>query len=302
MRTDAQSQPLTTEVRTRQVDDVSVTVLSTSKADVGNGEWGFSALVEAGDERILFDGGNGATTVLDNAAAAGIDLSTVTSVVISHHHDDHVGGLLALREATKSTNPEAFRTLHVARGMFEPRRFGKKRYEVNDMIRERAAFETSGGRVVIHDRAEPIAPGVWVTGPVPRLSQERNYSGARKVLRDGEWVADPLPESQALVIRHGNGLLVLTGCGHAGIVNIVDHARSTIAEAPVQVLGGFHLHRASPEHVEWTTEQLRASAVTEFWGAHCTGTRAIERARAIFGPERAGEVGVGWRWVAPSDG
>lgn len=277
---------------------VSVTILSTSNATVGEGEWGFSALVRAGSERILFDAGAGSSTVLRNAEAIGLDLSSVTTVVLSHHHDDHVGGLLTLRESLRAKNPAAMSTVHVARGMFEPRRFGKKTHEVNDMIGYRSAFEESGGRFVVHDQPESIAPGVWVTGPVPRSSIERNYSGARRVLRNDQWTADPLPESQGLVVRDDRGLLVITGCGHAGITNIVDVARTSVGDAPVRVFGGFHLYRAKDHHIDWTIDRLVDQGVTDFFAAHCTGERAIAKAEAVFGRPHAMEVAVGWRWSA----
>src|SRR5882724_7493560 len=80
-----------------QVKSLHITILSTMLADRGVGEWGFAALVEADGRRLLFDAGYRPETVLENARELGIDLSTVTDVVLSHHHGDHTGGLVTLR-------------------------------------------------------------------------------------------------------------------------------------------------------------------------------------------------------------
>lgn len=273
---------------------VDVTILSTSKAGIGEGEWGFSALVEVDGMRILFDTGAKRETVLHNAKAARVDLGGVSSVVLSHHHDDHVGGLMRLRNSVASTAPDALKTVHVARGMFESRHVGGKRREVNEMLELRQAFEASGGVVLVHDEPSQIAPGVWVTGPVPRLHPEHNWGGARQVRGPTGWVEDQLHESQALVIDTEAGLLVVSGCGHAGIVNIATHARNTIREAPIHALGGFHLHRADSEHLAWTMEQLRALGLESFYGAHCTGKAAVREAAKHLPADQVAEVAVGW--------
>lgn len=278
---------------------VDVTVLSTSKAGIGEGEWGFSALVEVDGKRILFDTGAKRETVLRNAKAAGIDLRTVTQIVLSHHHDDHVGGLLRLRDSVAKSSPEALKTVHVARGMFESRHVGGKPREVNALIRARAAFEESGGVFVVHHEPSQIAPGVWVTGPVPRVHPEHNWGGSRQVPGPDGWVADELHESQALVIDTEDGLLVISGCGHAGIVNIATHARQRIREAPVHALGGFHLHRASPQHLSWTMDQLDALGLSSFYGAHCTGSAAVREAAKHLPKKRVAEVAVGWTLHLP---
>src|SRR6186997_3475488 len=91
----------------QQAKNVKITILSTMLADQGVGEWGFSALVEADGHRILFDTGNRPETVLQNARDLKIDLSTVTDVVLSHHHGDHTGGLLELRQELARKSPAA---------------------------------------------------------------------------------------------------------------------------------------------------------------------------------------------------
>lgn len=292
--------PASTAASDHQVHALTITVLSTTKAPVGEGEWGFAALVEADGQRILFDTGAKPHTVRHNAEALGLALHSIPTVVLSHHHGDHVGGLLALRRAVSERAPEALATVHVAEGMWAPRRRGTKPREINDMLAIRPAFEATGGTFVTHAAPAELAPGVWVTGPVPRVHPERNWSGSRRLQAADGWGEDTLPESQALVIDTPEGLVVLSGCGHAGIVNIVTHARQRIRAAPVRAaMGGFHLKDASAEHLAWTGERLREVELREFLGAHCTGAAAVRRFGAeVVPPEgRAAELGVGGRFT-----
>jgi 7,8-dihydropterin-6-yl-methyl-4-(beta-D-ribofuranosyl)aminobenzene 5'-phosphate synthase len=285
-----------------RVKALQITVLSTTLAPVGEGEWGFSALVEADGQRILFDTGLEPDTVLHNTKTLGIELDAIPSVVLTHHHYDHVGGLMTLRRAVAERAPTALATVHVGAGMFSPRRRGEQTRELNDMIAMRPAFEATGGTFVVHDGPGEIAPGVWVTGPVPRVHRERNWSGGRRIEGPDGWVEDTLPEGQELVVDTDEGLVVLSGCGHAGIVNIVTHARARIREAPLRAaVGGFHLMDATPAHLEWTGTQLRAVGVQELLGAHCTGRDAIQHfgAHVVAEGGRAVELGVGESFSLP---
>lgn len=98
-----------------RVRSLKITLLSTMLADGRElGEWGFAALVEVDGRRILFDTGTHPDLVLNNARSLGIDLTSISDVVLSHHHPDHVGGLLTLREAVRSKTPAALARVHVA--------------------------------------------------------------------------------------------------------------------------------------------------------------------------------------------
>ena len=117
-----------------RVKSLKITILSTMLADQGVGEWGFSALVEADGHRILFDTGNRPETVLQNARDLKIDLSTITDVVLSHHHGDHTGGLLVLRQELARNSPNALSRIHVAPGIFLSRRHPGSEHEANPII------------------------------------------------------------------------------------------------------------------------------------------------------------------------
>src|SRR5256885_9643369 len=141
----------------------------------GIGEWGFAALLEVDGRRLLIDTGARPETVLRNAQELGLDLSTVTDVVLTHNHSDHVGGLVTLRRELAKRNPAALARAHVAPGIFQSR-LTPDGHEANGLLPLRAEYEASGGPVGQHSRPTEIMPGGWFTRPVPRPYQERNLS------------------------------------------------------------------------------------------------------------------------------
>ena len=283
-----------------KVSSLEVRLLSTMlTADEGYGEWGFAALVVADGHRILFDTGAHPDTVLRNARELHIDLSDVPDVILSHHHLDHTAGLVTLRQEYAKSNPAAVSRAHVARGIFVSRTAGDGR-EVNSMIAAKAAYEAAGGSFIVYDQARELFPGVWLTGPVPRKYPERNWSGKTTLrLGGGKTAEDNLPEDQSLVIDTAKGLVLISGCGHAGIINTLDYARATIRPAPIYAaLGGFHLFEASDETLAWTAARLKEFGLRNLLGAHCTGIEAVYRLRQLTGLDRktaaVGAVGGGF--------
>jgi len=260
-------------------------------ADRGIGEWGFAALIEADGHRILFDTGARPDTVLQNATELGVDLHNVEEVILSHNHGDHTGGLLALRRTLAKQAPNALSRTHVGRGIFWGRR-PNPRWQA--MPEVKLAYAGLGGNFVEHDKPAEIHPGVWVTGPVPRIHPERNWgmgSQVGQVESPAGPVEDNIPESMSLVINTPQGLVVISGCGHAGIVNTLEYARKTVRQAPIHAaVGGFHLLSASDSHLKWTATKLSGVELRNFVGAHCTGIDAVYQLRALMGLSRAEAV------------
>ncbi len=274
-----------------QVHALKVTLLSTMLVgDVtGIGEWGFSALVQADGHRVLLDTGAHPDTVLQNAQDLKIDLSDVQDVILTHNHWDHVGGLLNLRKEMMKKNPSALSRVHVGRGIFYSR--PSDQGEANKMIAIKKEYEATGGKFIEHDAVSEIFPGAWLTGPVPRLSSEHNYASSGKVLTPGGLVPDTVPEDQSLVLNTPQGLVVITGCGHAGIINILTFAREQFPDEPVQaVIGGLHLYSASDHQLDWTADKMREFKVANVIGAHCTGIEAVYHIRERLGLPRGSAV------------
>lgn len=296
----AAAAPAADSTERHQVEQLKITILSTMLAEEGIGEWGFAALVEADGHRILFDTGRFPDTVLRNAELMGIDLAGVDELVLSHNHSDHTGGLVSMREAMMAKNPDALSRVHVARGIFWER-LGRPDSYVQ-METRRQQYVALGGTVIEHDSATEIHPGIWLTGPVPRVHPERNWgsgegSASRPVLSPDGPVEDNIPESMSMVIDTEKGLVVVSGCGHAGIINTLEYAQKSVRAAPVHAaIGGFHLASASDATLDWTAGKLVDIGVENFVGAHCTGLEPVYRFRQLvdLGREQAvvGAVGA----------
>ena len=269
---------------------VKVTVLSTMLAGDprgGIGEWGFAALLEVDGRKLLIDTGARPETVLRNVEELGIDLSDVTDLVITHNHGDHTAGLVTLRRAVAKRNPRALTRAHVARGIFQPRP-GPGGRDGNGLLPFKAEYEALGGTFVEHAGPIELTPAVWFTGPVPRPHPERNWSAPGRVQSPAGVVEDTIPEDASIVVDTPGGLVLVSGCGHAGIINTMEHARKVVRAAPfVAAIGGFHLFAASDATLDWTASKLREFGLQHFLGAHCTGIEAVYRLRGLVGLTRA---------------
>jgi len=270
-----------------QVRSLRVQLLSTMlTSDEGIGEWGFSAVVEADGHRILFDTGARPDTVLKNAKELGVELGNITDVVLSHNHSDHTGGLMTLRRAMLEKSPAALSKAYVGKGIFAARRSGQGK-PLEFMVTTKREYEASGGKFVEYDRPVELWNGIWLTGPVPRKYPERNWSGQTQIETPEGWKEDTIPEDMSLVVNTAQGLVVVSGCGHSGIINTLEYARSTVRNAPIHAaIGGFHLYQLDDEKLQWTAAKLREFGLGNFLGAHCTGIEAVYRIRELTGLDR----------------
>lgn len=224
---------------------------------------------------------------MENAKSLGVNLSDVEDVVISHNHADHTGGLLTLRRELMKKNPRAVSRVHVSANIFLPR-LKDDGSDDNGLTPLQSEYERLGGHFILHEGAAELAPGVWFTGPVPRKYPETNWSPKGLKLRTAAGdVTDNVPDDAALVFSSPEGLVVLTGCGHAGIINIAEYAQTIAGSAPVfAVIGGLHLFAKSDQVVDWTGAQLRRLGVRYLLAGHCTGIEATWRLRAALGLSR----------------
>lgn len=256
------------------------------RAEVFDGpvaEHGFSALVEVeladgAVHRLLFDTGVSPGGMVANMRRLGVAPDSVEAVVCSHGHFDHTTGLDGLSRALGGRahlpvllHPEFWSRRRIALP-------GRDPWELPTT--SRGALEGIGFEIV--ERPEPsflFGGSVLITGEVARSTDFERGFAVHEALRNGGWEPDPLIlDDQALVVHvAGRGLLVLTGCGHAGIVNIVRYARAlTGVEQVHAVVGGFHLTGALFEPIIGATvEALGELAPDVLLPGHCTGWRAM---------------------------
>jgi 7,8-dihydropterin-6-yl-methyl-4-(beta-D-ribofuranosyl)aminobenzene 5'-phosphate synthase len=275
--------------KAHSVHALKITVLVTNLSGdphEGDGEWGYSALVEVDGRKILYDTGSSADMVLRNARALKIDLSDVEDVILSHNHYDHVGGLMALRRELSKINPRAMSRVHVGAGVFEPR-LSVSGEDQNGLRLIKAEYLATGGVFVVHDKPTELFPGMWLTGPVPRPNPEKNWTPGLSLATPQGRIEDNVPEDSALIFDTDQGLVIMTGCAHAGIVNITEYARSFIGVKPIiAVIGGLHLFNASDQTLAWTGAKLKAYGVQSLLAGHCTGIEAAYRLRESIGLTR----------------
>jgi len=230
---------------------------------------GFSALVRVttgGRERtILFDAGVTPTGVVENMRRLELTPKDVETIVLSHGHWDHVAGMEGIaNELGRASlpvliHPEFWRRRRLAFPGLEPAELP---------VTSRSALEGAGFEIVEEKQPSFLLDGsVLVTGEVDRTTPfETGFAGHEAQVR-GSWEPDPLIlDDQALVMCLADrGLVVLTGCGHAGIINVVRHAQRLTSESRVAaVIGGFQLQPAL------------------LMPAHCTGWRAVHRLAGRF--------------------
>ena len=271
----------------KTVSELKVTTLSTMLTNgKGIGEWGYSALVEVDGRKILFDTGSRPKTVLLNAEELNIDLSDVQDVFLSHHHWDHIGGLLTLRKELKKQNPKALNRIHVGEGIFS-----KRVNSDNTIFAIRDELEADGVKFITYSNNQELFPGVWITGPISRLHDERNWSGNGKIETDIGIIDDNIPEDQSLVIDTKDGLILISGCGHAGLINTLEHVSKNGNDQKIfTIIGGFHLFSASEEQLKWTASKLRDFGITKIIGAHCTGINALYTLRDLLEMNRGDAI------------
>lgn len=245
------------------------------------GEYGFSALLTIDGWRVLFDTG-AHDAVVRNAAALKLDLAAVQDVVISHGHFDHTGGipaLLALKGSWRfHLHPDAFQSKYVEKEEGRPVFIG--------MPVTRRQLSEAGATVVENTGPRELAPGVWLTGEIPRVTSYETTGGRFLVASPaGQWEEDTLRDDQALVIDHPEGLVVVSGCAHSGLVNTLEYARHLTGRTRVRLyLGGTHLMTAGPERMRATVEALRRHPVDTLVVCHCTGFYAAAELYRELGP------------------
>ena len=258
-----------------------MTILCEDQARMGfrdkvfSGQHGLAVFIEAG-ATILLDAGPSAV-ILENARRAGIDLQHTEWIVLSHGHWDHADGLLALAESgirpKLICHPGVFVDRRKPTGEFNGVAFGR------DWAKEAFSLVESAAPRQIGDK-------IWYLGEIPRQNDFEAQQTAFFSIQADKRQPDFLPDDTALAIGTDKGLVVVTGCSHAGICNICEYAKTVTGEHRLHtVLGGFHLLYDS-EVLEKTIAYFKDQGPVHLYPMHCTALPALARFYQAFKIEK----------------
>ena len=239
-------------------------------------EHGLSYLVEHNGKNLLFDTGS-SNLFLKNARLMEVDLNNIQTIVLSHGHFDHGDGLQYLSGGTLICHPGCF----------------VKRYRKADhsYIGLKVSKENLAEKFNLRTSSGPfkITGKIVFLGEIPRLTDFESKS--TPFILD-EKIPDFVMDDSAIALLHDKGLFVITGCGHAGIVNTLEHAKKVTGKNMIHgVMGGFHLKKANRQTKE-TIDYLKANRVVHVYPSHCTDKPALELFHEAFGENqvRTGDV------------
>jgi len=210
--------------------------------------WGFSALIDFQDKKILFDTGAKAGILLSNMRALKVDPRDITDIFISHNHWDHLGGLfgfLSINSRVKVFLPTACSATYAAE------------------------VKASGAKVVRLSKRAKLAGHIYSSGEMGRLLREH-----------------------FLIVDTANGLVLITGCSHPGIVKMCQQAKAKFKKEIALVVGGFHLGSVSAGKVKEIAQALKSLGVKKIAPCHCTGEKAGRIIKSVF-KDKFMDIGAG---------
>lgn len=275
-------------------EDVIITLLvENSVRQMGlQAEHGLAWHVNFAGRQALFDTGQ-TDLLIANAGRLGLDLARVEAITLSHGHYDHTGGLAAVRQLAPAAPVWMHSGARAPKFAANPDGSGRA-----IGISEQALAALDQARVVPCD-AGPVEvfDGLFATGAIPRTNDLEDVGG-QFFLDAGCQRPDPLTDDQALFFESPDGVVVVLGCAHAGVINTLRHIESCTGSTRIAaVLGGMHLLNASERRLQFTLDELRRRDIRLLVPLHCTGWPPTLRLWNTF-PERCqhGSVGTVFRF------
>ena len=266
---------------------------------------GLSCLVTAHrgskSHTVLFDTGPEEYAFERNVTRLGADLAAVDSIVLSHGHWDHAGALLLALGMIRGKNGGKAVPFYGHPGMFRSRGVKLPNGTVRPMedVPGVADLTTFGAEVVLSAQPQALLDGMfYVSGEIPRVTPyQRGYPGQVRLADDGKtWEPDETAGRRALPHHQlaGKGLVVFSACSHAGIVNVLTHARESFPGVPLHAaMGGLHLSGTNEAIIPQTVEGLRGFGLKTLAAGHCTGWRAMTALANAFGDKVLAPTAVG---------
>ena len=243
------------------------------------GEHGLSLLIENEGKRILFDTGQSGA-VVHNLSLLGVHPSSLDAIVLSHGHYDHVGGLMTILQHAAKPLP-----VYAHDDIFQTKlSVGKTRHYVGIPFAKPQLTEL-GAQWILSKLPIEVLPGLWFSGQVPRQTDfELGDSRLLTAQSDGCCSADPIADDVSLFQASPQGLRVISGCSHSGIINTIRHGLAVTGQTRLHTwIGGTHLSPVSAEQQGKSIDALEAFAPELIAANHCTGFAMMARLHERFG-------------------
>jgi 7,8-dihydropterin-6-yl-methyl-4-(beta-D-ribofuranosyl)aminobenzene 5'-phosphate synthase len=252
---------------------------------------------------LLFDSGPEDRTFEQNSSRLGVDLGPVEAIVLSHGHWDHAGAMLRALQLIRDRNGGREVPYYAHPDMFRTRatKVANDSMRLMEDVPSIEALSAHGARVINTTEPQLILDGMgYVSGEIPRVTPyERGLKGQHRRTLDGTgWELDELIMDERFLALNvaGKGVVVLTACSHAGVINVLEHAKTCFGQARLHaVVGGLHLTGSNEKIIPETVAALRGFDLAVIAAGHCTGWRAISALANAFGDSTLVPLAVGKR-------
>lgn len=243
------------------------------------GEHGLSLLIQLKDRYILFDTGKTGRFV-ENAIEMGIDLSRIDTIILSHGHYDHTGGLETLLDKKLVQAKEVL----VGKNFFYPKykKITSNEYRYNGNPFNEEAIKSKIEFKELEETCYPLGDEIYVITGFKPSNKFEHYAPHFFIKKASSYIEDTFEDEIGIVIRTSRGLVLIVGCSHVGLINIIHKVKEQFDDALYGIIGGTHLVDASKDRIDQTIIALKKLNLGFLAVSHCTGEDNIEILRQAF--------------------